>query len=181
MSSRAEITSKYARVYARASKKDKGRILDQVVEVTGWSRDNTRRRLTQAVLAPGRGRQVAERPRKPRAPKYSYDALKVLGNGELTKSLKISAHHFSRSATEKIEKAGGHALALAVDVRNCVFRETGGRHPDLACGMHRAYLEGVVQALGGTPSGPIGADGVPIRCGGDCCHLVCSLHVRATA
>jgi len=78
MSSRAEITSKYARVYARASKKDKGRILDQVVEVTGWSRDNTRRRLTQAVLAPGRGRQVAERPRKPRAPKYSYDALKVL-------------------------------------------------------------------------------------------------------
>ena len=25
------------------------------------------------------------------------------------------------------------------------------------------------------------ADGVPIRCGGDCCHLVCSLHVRTTA
>lgn len=70
---------------------------------------------------------------------------------------------------------------LHVDVRNCVFRETGGRHPDLACGMHRAYLEGVVQALGGTPNGPLGADGVPIRCGGDCCHLVCSLHVHTTA
>ena len=78
MPSRAEITSKYARVYARASKKDRGRILDQVVEVTGWSRDNARRRLTQAAAAPGCGRQVAERPRKPRAPKYSYDALKVL-------------------------------------------------------------------------------------------------------
>lgn len=78
MPSRAEITSKYARGYARASKKDKGRILDQVVAVTGWSRDNTRRRLTQAVAAPGRGRQVAERSRTPRAPKYSYDALKVL-------------------------------------------------------------------------------------------------------
>ena len=39
--------------------------------------------------------------------KGSYDVLKVLGNGELTKKLKISAHRFSRSATEKIEKAGG--------------------------------------------------------------------------
>lgn len=78
MSSRAEITSKYAGAYARASKKNRGRILDQVVEVTGWSRDNARRRLKQAAAAAGRGRQVAERPRKPRAPKYSYDALKVL-------------------------------------------------------------------------------------------------------
>ena len=45
MSSRAEITSKYARMYAKTGKKDKGRILDQVVEVTGWSRDNARRQL----------------------------------------------------------------------------------------------------------------------------------------
>ena len=78
MSSRAEITSKYAGAYARASKKNRGRVHDQVVEVTGWSRDNSRRRLKQAAAAPGCGRQVAERPRKPRAPKYSYDALKVL-------------------------------------------------------------------------------------------------------
>ena len=35
MSSRAEITSKYAGSYLKAGKKDKGRILDQVVEVTG--------------------------------------------------------------------------------------------------------------------------------------------------
>lgn len=78
MLSRAEITSRYARAYVRAAKKDRGRILDQVVEVTGWSRDNARRRLTQAAVAPGRGRQVAKRPRTPRASKYSYDALKVL-------------------------------------------------------------------------------------------------------
>lgn len=44
--------------------------------------------------------------------KGRYDVLKVLGNGELTKSLKIVAHHFSRSATEKIEKAGGQAVVL---------------------------------------------------------------------
>ena len=42
----------------------------------------------------------------------SCDLLKVLGNGELTKSLKISAHRFSRSASEKIEKAGGQAVVL---------------------------------------------------------------------
>jgi large subunit ribosomal protein L15 len=41
-----------------------------------------------------------------------YDVLKVLGDGEFTKSLKISAHKFSRSALEKIEKAGGQAVVL---------------------------------------------------------------------
>ena len=46
------------------------------------------------------------------APAGSCDLLKVLGNGELTKSLKISAHRFSRSASEKIEKAGGQAVVL---------------------------------------------------------------------
>ncbi|MEN6449212.1 MAG: 50S ribosomal protein L15 [Thermoguttaceae bacterium] len=44
--------------------------------------------------------------------KGSFDLLKVLGDGELTKSLKISAHKFSRTAAEKIEKAGGQAIVL---------------------------------------------------------------------
>ena len=44
--------------------------------------------------------------------KGRYDLLKVLGNGELTKNLKVSAHRFSRSATEKIEKAGGQTVVL---------------------------------------------------------------------
>lgn len=41
-----------------------------------------------------------------------FDELKVLGNGELKKKLKISAHRFSASAKEKIEKAGGEANVL---------------------------------------------------------------------
>jgi large subunit ribosomal protein L15 len=41
-----------------------------------------------------------------------FDELKVLGNGELSKKLKISAHRFSESAKEKIEKAGGQAIVL---------------------------------------------------------------------
>ena len=44
--------------------------------------------------------------------KGQYDVLKILGDGELTKSLKISAHKFSASAKEKIEKAGGQITVL---------------------------------------------------------------------
>ena len=79
-----EITTRYAKTYAKAAKSDKGRILDEVVSVTGWSRDNARRRLRGAAAArPGAGRQVAgrqvaKRPRRPRRPKFSYDARKVL-------------------------------------------------------------------------------------------------------
>lgn len=36
-------------------------------------------------------------------------ALRVLGNGELNKSLTVSARYFTQSAKEKIEKAGGKA------------------------------------------------------------------------
>lgn len=79
MVSRAEVTTRFAKAYVTASKQDKGRILDQVVGVTGWSRDNARRRLVAAaVRPPGSGRTVAVRSRKPRSPKYSYDAVKVL-------------------------------------------------------------------------------------------------------
>jgi large subunit ribosomal protein L15 len=38
--------------------------------------------------------------------------IKVLGSGELTSALTIHAHKFSKSAIEKIEKAGGKAVVL---------------------------------------------------------------------
>jgi large subunit ribosomal protein L15 len=41
-----------------------------------------------------------------------FDVLKVLGDGELKKKLKISAHRFSASAKEKIEKSGGEMVLL---------------------------------------------------------------------
>jgi len=62
MTSRADVTSRYAKAYVKASKKDKGRVLDEVMSVTDWSRDNARRRLTGAArLPPGRptGRETA--------------------------------------------------------------------------------------------------------------------------
>ncbi len=40
--------------------------------------------------------------------------VKVLGSGELSKALTIHAHKFSKSAQEKIEKAGGKVMQLSV-------------------------------------------------------------------
>jgi len=39
--------------------------------------------------------------------------IKILGDGELTKKLTVTAHAFSKSALQKIEKAGGKAILLA--------------------------------------------------------------------
>lgn len=41
-----------------------------------------------------------------------YDELKILGDGELKKKLKISAHRFSKTALDKITAAGGEAIVL---------------------------------------------------------------------
>lgn len=38
--------------------------------------------------------------------------VKVLGDGELTVSLTVEAHKFSRSASEKIDKAGGEVRQI---------------------------------------------------------------------
>ncbi|HEX8986206.1 MAG TPA: 50S ribosomal protein L15 [Bryobacteraceae bacterium] len=40
------------------------------------------------------------------------DGLKVLGTGELTRKITIEAHQFSKSALEKIQKAGGTAQVI---------------------------------------------------------------------
>ncbi len=44
--------------------------------------------------------------------KHRYELLKVLGDGPLTKKLKISAHMFSKSALEKIQQAGAEHTVL---------------------------------------------------------------------
>lgn len=44
--------------------------------------------------------------------KHRFDQLKILGDGELTKKLTVSAHRFSASAKEKIEKAGGSVTII---------------------------------------------------------------------
>jgi large subunit ribosomal protein L15 len=44
-----------------------------------------------------------------------YDRIKVLGSGEITKAITVTAHAFSKSAAEKIQKAGGKVVVLAAE------------------------------------------------------------------
>lgn len=44
--------------------------------------------------------------------KGTFDELKILGDGELTRKLTVSAHRFSKSAEEKITAAGGTIVKL---------------------------------------------------------------------
>ncbi|MDD5089632.1 MAG: 50S ribosomal protein L15 [Candidatus Wallbacteria bacterium] len=44
--------------------------------------------------------------------KVEDGGIKILGNGELSKPLKVIAHRFTQTAVEKIEKAQGHIEVL---------------------------------------------------------------------
>ena len=46
--------------------------------------------------------------------KGTFDEIKILGNGGLTKKLSVEAHRFSKSAEEKITKQGGSVKRLGV-------------------------------------------------------------------
>ena len=45
--------------------------------------------------------------------KRRNELLKILGNGEVGAAITVHAHKFSKTAREKIEKAGGKAVLIA--------------------------------------------------------------------
>jgi large subunit ribosomal protein L15 len=45
------------------------------------------------------------------------DGLKVLATGELTRAIKVTAHHFSETAKQKIEAAGGTVEVIPAKVK----------------------------------------------------------------
>ncbi|HVJ94169.1 MAG TPA: 50S ribosomal protein L15 [Labilithrix sp.] len=60
------------------------------------------------------GAKVDERALRDRGiVKGQVDRIKILGNGELTKKIMVTAHSFSKSAQEKIAKAGGTTVLVA--------------------------------------------------------------------
>ena len=46
-----------------------------------------------------------------------HDGLKILGTGVLTRKITVEAHHFSKSALEKIQQAGGTAQVIGATPR----------------------------------------------------------------
>lgn len=71
-----------------------GRVEYQVVNVGGLERIRGDEATPETMKAAGLIRTL----RRP---------VKVLGSGEVSRSIKVTAHAFSRSARAKIEKAGG--------------------------------------------------------------------------
>jgi large subunit ribosomal protein L15 len=57
--------------------------------------------------------------------------VKILGQGELTKALTVTAHRFSASARAKIEGAGGTVVALRDETKKKVKKARGPK-PDAA-------------------------------------------------
>ncbi len=63
---------------------------------------------------------------------------------------------------------------LSIEIRNCVFYEAARRQPKISCAMHRAFFQGVIQALAGIDEPPeLRSTGSMISYGGDRCRFVC--------
>jgi predicted ArsR family transcriptional regulator len=61
--------------------------------------------------------------------------------------------------------------ALNVRVRNCVFKEIAALRPDLVCPMHRAFFEGLVDAVVGQVRDVHVVDDASISRGASACRL----------
>jgi transposase InsO family protein len=72
MGERRAVTKKLAIQYKRGSRSEKSVMLDQLVDLTGWSRDHARARLR------GAGEVRVVRVRSPRAPRYSSRVVSAL-------------------------------------------------------------------------------------------------------
>ena len=76
------------------------RVEYQPVNLSALSKVNSESPITPEVLI------------KSRLVRKKNQPVKILGNGELEQALEIHAHGFSKSAQEKIEKAGGKVVVL---------------------------------------------------------------------
>ena len=66
--------------------------------------------------------------RRARLVKGPRARIKILAGGELGKPLTVTAHGFSKSATEKIERSGGQAVTIAW--HGAAFPDAGSSAPD---------------------------------------------------
>ncbi|MDR1441253.1 MAG: hypothetical protein LBJ02_02525 [Bifidobacteriaceae bacterium] len=64
MATRRDLTKKYAKEYGRASKKEKGRMLDELCAATNWSRVNARRAIRQASKGHGPASATKRKPNR---------------------------------------------------------------------------------------------------------------------
>jgi predicted ArsR family transcriptional regulator len=93
------------------------------------------------------------------------------GSGEFDRDATVAL------LTEVINDSGMIAVtewdggALVIDIRNCVFKEISTSRPDLVCGMHHAFFEGVVEAVSSDHARPLIDSQCSISHGDGACHI----------
>ncbi len=154
MAERKAITKQMARRYKRASKSEKGRMLDELCALTRWTRRHARRSLLAALQAP------AGRARRPRPRTYGQEVLGPLRlvwatlNGPSGKRLAP----FMAEVVEALERHG--ELVLEPEVRSKLLQISSATI-DRALAPERARLR--VKGRSGTKPGSILRRQIPIR------------------
>lgn len=154
MAERKAVTRQMAKRYAKATKTEKGRMLDELCVLTGWTRRHARRSLL-GVLEPPTGR-----PRRPRPRTYGAEVLEPLKvvwatlNGPAGKRLAP----FMAEAVKALERHG--ELRLDPEVRTKLLQMSSATI-DRALAAERARLR--VKGRSGTKPGSILKRQIPIR------------------
>jgi hypothetical protein len=154
MAERKAVTKQMARRYKKANKGEKGKMLDELCALTGWTRRHARRALTAAVTT-----TAAPTPRaRPRT--YGPEVLQPLTfvwatlNGPSGKRLAP----FMTEAVEALERHG--ELSLEADVRAKLLRMSSATM-DRMLAPERRRLQ--VRGRSGTKPGSILKRQIPIR------------------
>jgi hypothetical protein len=154
MAERKAITRQLAGRYAKATKTEKGRILDELCALTGWTRRHARRALGQALRTP------EHPPARPRTRIYAEEVLEALRfvwatlSGPSGKRLAP----FMNEIVEALERHG--ELELTSPIRNKLCRMSSATI-DRALAPERARLR--MRGRSGTKPGSILKRQIPIR------------------
>jgi hypothetical protein len=154
MAERKAVTKQMAKRYAKASKPEKGRILDELCALTGWTRRHARRALTANTEPTLRSL------RRPRTRTYGPDVVEALTfvwatlNGPAGKRLAP----FMAEAVEALERHG--ELDLTEEVRHKLLIMSSATI-DRSLASERRRLQ--VRGRSGTKPGSILRRQIPIR------------------
>jgi hypothetical protein len=154
MAERKAVTKQMAGRYAKASKKDKGKMLDELCALTGWTRRHARRALAQAI------RPSQRPPRPPRPRIYGPEVVEPLRviwatlNGPAGKRLAP----FMPQIVEALERCG--EIRIEPEVRNKLLRVSAATI-DRILAPERRRLQ--VRGRSGTKPGSLLKRQIPIR------------------